>query len=83
MPHLVAAGENREQVLAVIKKMLAQSVRRAEVVTFSLSDQEAEDPLAANGYQHYGIFANDPEALKLFDEIEEERNKHLVEPLQP
>jgi hypothetical protein len=26
MPHLVAAGENREQVLAVIKKMLTQAV---------------------------------------------------------
>ncbi len=85
MPHLVAEGENREQVLAVIKEMLTQSVRRAEVVTLSLLDQEeeAEDPLAANGYRHYGIFADDPEALKLFDEIEEERNKHIVEPVQP
>ncbi|MGH9847776.1 MAG: hypothetical protein ACREEM_54510 [Blastocatellia bacterium] len=83
MPHLVAEGESREQALAVIKKMLTQSVRRAEVVTFSLLDQEeAEDPLAANGYRHYGIFADDPEALKLFDEIEEERNKHIVEPVQ-
>ena len=84
MPHLVAEGENREEVLAVIKEMLTQSVRRAEVVTLSLSDQEeAEDPLVANGYRHYGIFADDPEALKLFDEIEEERNKHIVEPVQP
>jgi hypothetical protein len=56
------------------------------VVTFSLPVQaeqgEGEDLLAAKGYQHYGIFADDPEALKLFDEIEEERNRHLVEPLQ-
>jgi len=84
MPHLMAEGENREQVLAVIKKMLTQSVRHAEVVTLSLSDEaETGDKLAANGYRHYGIFADDPEALKLFDEIEEERNKNVVEPLQP
>jgi hypothetical protein len=83
MPHLVAEGDSREQVLAVIKKMLTQSVRRAEVVTLSLLDQaEIEDPLVAKGYRHYGIFADDPEALKLFDEIEEERNKHVIEPLQ-
>jgi hypothetical protein len=84
MPHLVAEGENLEQVLAVIKKMLAQSIRHAEVVTLSLSDQaEVEDPLIAKGYRHYGIFADDPEALKLFDVIEEERNKHIIEPLRP
>lgn len=39
-----------------------------------------EDPLIAKGFRHYGIFADDPEALKLFDEIEEERNKHIIEP---
>lgn len=83
MPHLVAEGESREQVLAVIQKMLTQSVRRAEVVTLSLSDQaEIEDPLIANGFRHYGIFADDPEALKLFDKIEEERNERFIEPLQ-
>ena len=38
--------------------------------------------MEALGYRHYGVFANDPEALKLFDEIEEARNQHLVEPAQ-
>ena len=81
MPHLMAEGENREQVLDVIKNMLTQSVRHAEVVTLSLSGQaETDDALAANGYRHYGIFADDPEALKLFDEIEEKRTDDVVEP---
>lgn len=82
MPHLVAEGQSREQVLAVIKKMLNQSVRSAEVVTLSLADQEeTADPLAAKGYRHYGIFENDPAALQLFEEIEELRDKQTVEPL--
>ena len=42
-----------------------------------------DDQLAAMGWDDYGIFANDPEALKLFDEIEEERNKNLIEPMSP
>jgi len=84
MPHLVAEGESREQVLSAIKKILSQSVRHAEVVTVSLADHgETEDPLAAQGYHHYGIFEQDPEALKLFDEIEEERNKHLIDSSHP
>jgi hypothetical protein len=84
MPHLVAAAESREEVLSAIKKILSQSVRHAEVVTVSLTGQgETEDLLAAGGYHHYGVFETDPEALKLFDEIEAERNNRLIEPSQP
>jgi hypothetical protein len=84
MPHLVAEGHDREEVISAIKKMLSESIRRAEVITLSLPDLELiEDPLVAAGFRNYGIFADDPEALKLFDEIEEERNKHVVDPLQP
>ncbi len=83
MPHLKTEGQSREQVLSAIKNLLTQSVRHAEIVTLSLTNgSETADPIAAQGYRHYGIFADDPEALKLFDEIEEERNKHLIEPNQ-
>lgn len=82
MPHLVAEGQSREQVLAGIKRMLSQSVQYAEVVTLSLADHEEKvDPLAGQRYRHYGVFEHDPEALKLFDFLEEERNKQVVEPL--
>lgn len=82
MPHLAVEGESRADVLTAIKNLLSRSVRHAEVVTVSLSNGNQENALADKGYRHYGIFANDPEALKLFDEIEEERNKHFVEPVQ-
>ncbi|MEM7535503.1 MAG: hypothetical protein AAF639_25225 [Chloroflexota bacterium] len=36
------------------------------------------DKLQGMGWTHYGIFKDDSEALLLFDEIEEERNKHWV-----
>jgi len=83
MPHLAVEGESREDVIAAIKNLLAQSVRHAEVVTVSLHNGSQENRFTDKDYLHYGIFANDPEALKLFDEIEEERSKHLVEPIQP
>ena len=83
MPHLVAEAESREEVLASIQRILNRSVRHAEVVTMSVPEHiEVGGPLAASGYRHYGIFAGEPEALKLFDEIEEERNKHFIEPSQ-
>lgn len=34
--------------------------------------------LRAQGYQHFGVFADDPEALEVFDEIERERNQHTI-----
>jgi hypothetical protein len=84
MPHIVAEGQDREEVISAIKKMLSESVRHTEIITLSLPDlEQIEDPLAAAGYRHYGIFADDPEALELFDEIEEERNKRFIEPVQP
>lgn len=83
MPHLAVEGDSRADVIAAIKNLLTKSVRQAEVVTVSLPNGSQENSLAEKGFRHYGIFANDPEALKLFDEIEEERNKNFVEPLQP
>jgi hypothetical protein len=84
MPHLVVEGQGREEVIASIRKLIGESVRRAEIITMPLSDlNDSVDLPVAAGYRHYGVFENDPEAMKLFDEIEEERNKHFVEPLQP
>ena len=38
-----------------------------------------EADLAIQGWDDHGLFKDAPEALKLFDEIEEERDRHLVE----
>lgn len=40
---------------------------------------EVTDTLPAQGWDDHGLFKDDPEALQLFDEIEEERDRHLVE----
>jgi hypothetical protein len=37
-----------------------------------------EADLAIQGWDYHGLFKDAPEALKLFDEIEEERDRHLV-----
>jgi hypothetical protein len=37
-----------------------------------------EADLAIQGWDDHGLFKDAPEALKLFDEIEEERDRHLV-----
>lgn len=38
------------------------------------------EQLRAQGYQHFGTFADDPGALELFDDIERERQQHTIGP---
>ncbi|MCI0488396.1 MAG: hypothetical protein L0229_17545 [Blastocatellia bacterium] len=74
--------EEEEWIAQQVKAGRAEECISAKTVTLSLAKQEeTAAPLTAREYEHYGIFENDPEAMKLFDEIEEERNKHIVEPL--
>ena len=83
-PYLVAEACSREQALDRIKAGLDELLRQSEIVTVTApappSALNGDDQLAAMGWDDYGFFANDPDALKLFDEIEEERNKHLIAP---
>jgi hypothetical protein len=85
-PSLVEEACSREQVIRQVQARLNELLHQAEIVTLMAPamplQNGADDELAAMGYRHYGVFANDPEALRLFDEIEEERNKHLIEPSQ-
>jgi hypothetical protein len=37
-----------------------------------------DEELLAQGWNDHGLFKNDPEALRLFDEIEEECDRHLA-----
>lgn len=46
--------------------------------TPQLSDEELDAKLKAMGYEHFGIFADDPGALEVFDEIERLRDQHLI-----
>ena len=85
-PDLVAEAYSREQALDRIKASLDELLRRSQIITVTVPAAPAalngDDELAALGYRHYGVFADDPAALKLFDEIKEERNQHLITPSQ-
>ena len=76
---------SREQAPAGIEQRLAELLRQSEIVTIRIpaAAQNGASEMEALGYRHFGVFANDPDALKLFDEIEEARNQHLVEPVHP
>jgi hypothetical protein len=41
-------------------------------------DEELDAKLKAMGYKYYGIFADDPGALEIFDEIERQRDQRLI-----
>lgn len=78
-PDLVEEAGSREQVLQQIQSRIGELLRQAEIVTVTApAPTEETDVLRAQGWDDHGLFKNDPEALQLFDEIEEERDRHLV-----
>jgi uncharacterized protein YciW len=84
LPAVFARAESREAVIEQIWNRLGDALQWAEIISITPAtpDNGSQDRLAAMGWDDYGIFKDDPEALKLFDEIEEERNKHYIEPMQ-
>jgi hypothetical protein len=88
MPAIFAHADTREKVIERVREKLGDALQWAEIITVtpaiaSNGNQSTGDELAAMGWKHHGMFKDDPEALKLFDEIEEERSKHFMEPEQP
>jgi hypothetical protein len=82
-PSIVEEAFSREEVLNQIKVRIDEITRNAEVVilvapALPLAQESPEEDLAAQGWDDHGLFRNDPEALQLFDAIEEERNRHPV-----
>lgn len=82
-PYIVEEASSREQALNQLKARLDAMIRHSEVVTLtapvlSLPDNGAEDELAAQGWNDHGLFKENQEALQLFTEIEDERNRHVV-----
>lgn len=83
LPELTAEACSRAEALDRIQRRLAEFLCQAEIVTVSVPTAAAlngASEMEALGYRHFGVFANDPEALRLFDEIEAARNQHVVEP---
>src|SRR5262249_53982964 len=82
-PSIVEEACSREEVLNQIRIRIDEITRDAEVVIFTtpalpLAEERPEGALAATGWDDHGLLKNDPEALRLFDAIEEERNHHHV-----
>ena len=82
-PSIVAEALSREEVLNQIRIRIDEITRNAEVVILTapalpLVQESPEKDLAAQGWDDHGLFRNDPEALQLFDAIEEDRNRHQV-----
>ncbi len=78
-PDLIEEAGSREQVLRQIQSRIGELLRRAEIVTVTAPlPAEDTDVLRAQGWDDHGLFKNDPEALRLFDEIEEERDRQMV-----
>jgi|RhiMetdeSRZDD1v2_1073273.scaffolds.fasta_scaffold105540_3 hypothetical protein len=81
-PSIVEEALSRE-VLNQIKIRIDEMTRNAEVVILTapaipLVQESPEEALAAQGWDDHGLFTNDPEALQLFDAIEEDRDRHQV-----
>ena len=85
-PDIAEEAVSRDQVFQQIQKRLADLFRHSEIVTLpwpaasSPAATEDEAALRAQGWDDHGLFKGEPEALKLFDEIEAERDRHLVVP---
>lgn len=83
-PDIAEEGASREQVIQQIRDRIVEILRHSEIVTLTVpalpspAPTKEDDELQAQGWDDHGLFKNDPEALKLFDEIEEERDRQLV-----
>src|SRR5262245_25157394 len=88
IPAISAEAESREAVLEEIRRQLAEAIATSEITT--VTGPVPEEVVEGDGseldlglskmvYRHYGIFANDPRALKLFDEIERQRDQQTID----
>lgn len=82
-PAIVEQAVSREQVITQIRERIDELTRNSEVITLTApvlprGKSSAHDELAVEGWNDYGLFKDDPDALTLFDDIEEERNRHMV-----
>ena len=82
-PYIVEEAVSREQALSQLKARLDAMTLHSEVVTLTAPvlvplENGTKDDLAAQGWTDHGLLKEDPETLQLFEEIENERNRHLV-----
>ena len=82
-PYLSEEAVSREQAIQQLRARIEDLRRNSEIITLtapvlSLVQPEVDEELAAQGWDDYGMFKDDSAALALFDDIEEERERHVV-----
>ena len=80
-PDIVEEAFSRDQVIKQIEARLAEMLAHAEIITLHgpalpVDVNKHDDELTAQGWDDYGLFKDDPDALQLFDEIERNRDKY-------
>jgi hypothetical protein len=91
LPQISAEGENCEGVLEEIGRKLQTTLAANQDNTAPVSPRSPsadeltmlEAQVQAQGHKFYGIFADDPGALEVFDEIERLRDEETVSPAAP
>jgi len=87
IPAITAEGESREEVLEDIQRQIAEAIATSEFVKVPGpypdkvvygDGSELDLQLQKQGHRHYGSFADDPDALEVFDEIERLRDQHTI-----
>jgi hypothetical protein len=91
LPEITAEGATCEAVLEEIGHKLQSSLANGEnaaaPVAMPRSGEEEMSPrelaaleaqVEAMGHEYYGVFANDPGAMEVFDEIERLRDRHTI-----
>lgn len=82
-PNIVEEAFSRDQALKQIEARLADMLTHAEIITLHgpalpVEANSSHDELAVQGWDDHGLFKDEPDALQLFDEIERDRDNHLV-----
>jgi len=87
LPEITAEGPTCEAALKEIGQKLQSSLTNGEIAAAPKSAEEELTPqelaeleaqVEAMGHKYYGIFADDPGAMEVFDEIEQLRNQHTI-----
>jgi hypothetical protein len=86
LPEITAEGPTCEAALKEIGQKLQSSLANGESVATQPAEEELtpqelaelEAQVEAMGHKYYGIFADDPGAMEVFDEIERLRDQHTI-----
>ncbi len=87
LPEITAEGATCEAVLEEIGQKLQSSLANGESAAAPQSGEEEMSPhelaeleaqVQAMGHKYYGIFADDPGAMEVFNEIERLRDQHTI-----